>query len=715
MAHTFGNNSSRGSSASSPNTIAFTPAAGSTALWLGIVYDGTTARTGGAPTFLGLTLTQGSTNQQAAASPETTVESWYLENPPILAGTVTIPNTGTLTLRTVVATAIAATGFTSKFDLAAAATGTSTNPSVSITTTVNGAAIFAVVGSGAQTWAPSARSGTQLFDTDFGNTGDGFQYLLQPTAGAQAMSWTFGTSEDWAAIAVAFKEVAIPLLACQAPAVSITAQAVTRLKSGLTTAFLSAAVAGAFFAPVRSPAIGAAADAVTAGSADIVRAPAVVQYQAVSAPVYVPNPDATAALTGVFGTGGVGTLGVSSSAAASGNAGTGSAGSFGATSEAPLSTVLGTGSVGSLGVAAGVAVSGTAATAGLGSVVPDSAVPVSGVAGTGVVGSVSSPGTPADAEADGSCGVAFAPRVVQYQAVAAPVYIPIANVTAALTGVFATGDVGTVGVASSVAPTGVAGTGAVGSVSAPTTSADAVADGSCGVLFAPRQTQYAAVAAPVYVPAAAVPALTWLQPPSQPVRAGRPLAPYVWGQQHFAVITEVVALSWTAIYPDAVVREPAWPTSIVVTPPRVSTTGTDALTGVAGTGAAGTVGVTHDQSVTGNAGTGAVGSVGVNIAVALTGVGATGAVGSVSAGGDVAVALTGVSATGSVGTPQPVMTVAVTGVAGTGAIGSMTVTVALTGVTATGAVGTLTSSGGTPFTPLYRATRSRYRYGSRTS
>lgn len=173
---------------------------------------GATDRAGTAPTWAGAVGTKASVTQKAATSPESSVEVWYWTgfNNDLYIGTadLVIPNTGALTIFSSAYSGRAAASFTSQFDVAAGSNGTSTNPTTtSMTPTVNGAIIFAAVCSGAQLWAPTARTGTQLFDTDDGTHGGGGQYLLQATAGAQAMTWTFATSEDWGAVGVAFKEV----------------------------------------------------------------------------------------------------------------------------------------------------------------------------------------------------------------------------------------------------------------------------------------------------------------------------------------------------------------------------------------------------------------------------------------------------------------------------------------------------------------------------
>jgi len=148
------------------------------------------------------------------------------------------------------------------------------------------------------------------------------------------------------------------------------------------------------------------------------------------------------------------------------------------------------------------------------------------------------------------------------------------------------------------------------------------------------------------------------------------------------------------------------------------------LTGVAGTAAAGLLGVALAVGLTGAAAIGDVGYLPVpsgtnqyaveyqprvitefvvfgssgsdpNVTLGLTGVSATGTAGTLAPSSTLA--LTGAAGTGSVGTLTPATTQPITGVAGTGAAGTATqsTTIALTGVLGTDAVGTVTASGGT--------------------
>ena len=219
MAHTFGNASASATSTANPITTAsFTPTAGSTCLVLFMCVAGGTNRAGGAPTYGGVAMTQANTVQKAATSPECSLEVWYsvsANGATLPAATASIPNTGALSIAYTFATGKAGAGLTSALDQVGGSNNTSVNPSVALSanTTVNGDIIFAAIANGAQTWSSTARTGTLIHDTDLGSFGYGGQYLLQATAGAQTLSWTFATSEDWGAVAVAFKEVTPPAVA----------------------------------------------------------------------------------------------------------------------------------------------------------------------------------------------------------------------------------------------------------------------------------------------------------------------------------------------------------------------------------------------------------------------------------------------------------------------------------------------------------------------
>lgn len=203
MAHYFGTSSDQQISSSNPATFSFTVSSDDTVLVLmftarplGI------ARIGGAPTYGGVQMTEA---DSLRSSLENDVETWYLLNPNPGTATISIPNTNAQNLIIIAATGRAASG-RSILNTVNGNVQTSTNPSVSVTTTKNGAIIFAFIGTDADTWIPTGQDGISLHSGDHGISGSASQYLLQENAGAQAMGWIFGTSSQWAESVISFAE-----------------------------------------------------------------------------------------------------------------------------------------------------------------------------------------------------------------------------------------------------------------------------------------------------------------------------------------------------------------------------------------------------------------------------------------------------------------------------------------------------------------------------
>lgn len=206
MAYTIGALAARTSAATNPITVAHTINAGETVLVLMMKVVGATDRTGGAPTYGGRAMVQASTTQKAASTPECSAELWYLTNPKVGAGTLVIPNAGSLTIFYERAAAKAPLGYGSVVNAVVGANATSVNPTATLQLTEPNTIIFSIVATGAQTWAPSARTGTLIADSDDGATGTGSQYLITNTIGAQVMGWTFATNEDYGTVAAAFSQ-----------------------------------------------------------------------------------------------------------------------------------------------------------------------------------------------------------------------------------------------------------------------------------------------------------------------------------------------------------------------------------------------------------------------------------------------------------------------------------------------------------------------------
>jgi hypothetical protein len=198
------------------------PVTGSIAIGIGdtlvvalILNSGGAGRTGGAPTFGTYTMSQADTSRAGLTSPEITCEMWYITasgiNQPSITDTdISLPNTnGGRTVIDLIS-AKTAPGKTSILQIATGSSvaTTSTNPYCKITPTSGSNIIFEVVADGANTWAPTARSGTftNINDNDIGNYGGGMMYSITDTTGTITGSWVFGTAEDWGIVMAAFGE-----------------------------------------------------------------------------------------------------------------------------------------------------------------------------------------------------------------------------------------------------------------------------------------------------------------------------------------------------------------------------------------------------------------------------------------------------------------------------------------------------------------------------
>ena len=204
--HTY-DTKARFTGSSNPLTQSYTCGSGATLLVLGIVTAGNTARTGGAPTYNGVAMTQVDSTRIAT---EVNVEMWYLADPSTgSAYTISVPNSNTRTLYVTASSYKAASGKTSILDVSNGGQDTtgSANPYVCVTTTADGDAIVDILGDGLDT-APTANDGayTLLYSTDDGAYSDNAQYRLQPAAGMDCPDWTVA-SDDWAMVVGAFKEV----------------------------------------------------------------------------------------------------------------------------------------------------------------------------------------------------------------------------------------------------------------------------------------------------------------------------------------------------------------------------------------------------------------------------------------------------------------------------------------------------------------------------
>jgi hypothetical protein len=180
-----------------------------------LINAGGAARSGGAPTFGANTMLQVDTSRRGGTSPEISAEMWYITASGIGQATITdtdisVPNGGADRIAFDLVSAYAGPGKTSVLQVAtgSAVASTSTNPYCTITTTAGSTMIFEVVANGANTWAPTARTGnfTNINDNDIGNYGGGMMYAITNIVGPITGSWTFATAEDWGVVMGAFGE-----------------------------------------------------------------------------------------------------------------------------------------------------------------------------------------------------------------------------------------------------------------------------------------------------------------------------------------------------------------------------------------------------------------------------------------------------------------------------------------------------------------------------
>lgn len=186
-----------------PVTVSVTPTTGATVLVLSLIMWSTDARTGGAPSFNGVDLTQAGT---VAVGVETSSELWYLINPSIGTYNVSIPNVEENYCFGMVSTYKAQAGYSTEFDATNKASGNSDTPTVSVTTTEDGDVIVDALGTGSADI--TANNQTLLYNNGHATFSDAAQYALLADAGPIVMQWSTNLIDDWSLVAAAFKEVA---------------------------------------------------------------------------------------------------------------------------------------------------------------------------------------------------------------------------------------------------------------------------------------------------------------------------------------------------------------------------------------------------------------------------------------------------------------------------------------------------------------------------
>lgn len=206
MAHTFDTSGTVIGSTATSISLSYTTSVSASALVLSLSVNGNIARTGGAPTYNGVTMVQAGTTL-ASGGNVAQHEMWVLTTDiGLTQGTtanIVIPNAGAIIITVVASSYISATG-RSLWTLTAQASGNSINPTVTLTATGIGCALVSgVCGSiGALT---AART---LLVTGLSTIRYGGEYFLQTAAGNAAMNWT-ATTGRWATHAILLTEVPV--------------------------------------------------------------------------------------------------------------------------------------------------------------------------------------------------------------------------------------------------------------------------------------------------------------------------------------------------------------------------------------------------------------------------------------------------------------------------------------------------------------------------
>lgn len=219
MAHELDTNL-RFTGSGNPLTSNFTTGSGARLLVVGIVTSGPLTRSGSAPTYNGVVLTQADITRIHGTNPEISCELWYLLEPETgLPLEISIPNPTSLLLHIQASSYNSGTGFTFDIDLADGDSGTSASPSISLITTEDDTVVVGVFGDG-EDFTPTAQTGTELNTTDNGLYSDSNQFTVSTSAGAVVTGWTTQTygagvygggvyngDDDWAMVVAAFKKI----------------------------------------------------------------------------------------------------------------------------------------------------------------------------------------------------------------------------------------------------------------------------------------------------------------------------------------------------------------------------------------------------------------------------------------------------------------------------------------------------------------------------
>lgn len=189
--------------ATDPATHNHNPDSDAVGIILSIVYPGA-ARTGGAPTIGGVTATEHSASPLAVS--ETNSEMWYvIGSYAALANVaISIPNTANRPLSFEVISFAASSGSAALDVSGSDSASPGTTPQPSLTTTADGAFIYARLGSGRADVVDVTETLTLTNEFDQGNWMTSGQYLNQTLLGLENCTWN-QVSDDYTALSFGFK------------------------------------------------------------------------------------------------------------------------------------------------------------------------------------------------------------------------------------------------------------------------------------------------------------------------------------------------------------------------------------------------------------------------------------------------------------------------------------------------------------------------------
>ena len=192
---------------SNPNTVNHTCSADTRLLVLVIFVNGSDARSGSAVTYNGVQMTD--SGEGFVVHTECGVEVWYLLNPPTGSSyEVSIANLSTpaRNLQPSVMSFEPSAGDCAK-DNNNSATGTTQNPSLSLTVGATGNLIVGALGSGDRDVPTAGTNFTLVHTLDAGNQTWGSEYDLAGSADPVTVAFNTSRADDWGLIGLAFEEV----------------------------------------------------------------------------------------------------------------------------------------------------------------------------------------------------------------------------------------------------------------------------------------------------------------------------------------------------------------------------------------------------------------------------------------------------------------------------------------------------------------------------